>query len=152
MTVRQPALTFAMIVLGAFVGLVGYGVANYVSTPNVPDANVNQYAGPDGIRLTIEVTQSNCCYIEGSLRFAVLEGRWQDEWQLTGEQSTIAVPPGEYELTLYERGCNGWCHPTMLGDPANHCSARFVVVGGSAVTARVDFPIPKPCTMEVDSQ
>lgn len=118
--------------------------------PPIPDAAVEQYAGADAGVLTIEVTNSNCCYIEGAEQFARLEGLWEDEWRLTPDSSSITLPPGKYSLTVYERVCNGNCQPEFIGEPMHHCSARFEILEGGSILANVDFPIPKPCTMQLD--
>ena len=151
MTTRRAALGAGLIVCAVLIGLAGYMAFTPLMGPSIPDANFNAYGGRDRVSVTIEITQSNCCYVEGSERFAILTGASEDEWLLTSESSSITVAPGDYELTLYERGCNGWCHPTMLEPPTNHCSAQFHAEHGVSVIARVDFPIPKPCVMEIES-
>jgi hypothetical protein len=120
------------------------------------------YTGSDAATITVRTTQVGCCYIEGSLRFARLDGPTSREWAVDDGSSRVldadtyligvqrvAVNPGHYTLTAYERVCSGNCDPEFLEDPANQCSLEFDVAAARETIIDVTFPIPDVCSVRL---
>jgi hypothetical protein len=121
------------------------------------------YVGEDAATITVTTEQVGCCYIEGSLRFARLDGpssfdwavddgsggeRFVDDRLLVGVQAS-SVKPGDYTLTAWERTCGGNCDNL---DPAQgECTLDFTAEPGQAVEILVTYTIPEPCVAEITS-
>ena len=137
----------------AIAGALWLGVLLFLPQTMQPDwpgplADGNVYAGGDAAELTVEVRQEGCCYVEGSLQFLELEGPWSGEWQAT-ERQTLKLRPGAYELSAYERVCNGSCSPGFVDAPDGRCSVELDLQNGAATEVVVTFPIPQECTIRI---
>jgi hypothetical protein len=118
------------------------------------------YVGEDAATITVTTEQVGCCYMEGSLRFARLEGPSSFDWAVDdGSGSgaaaddrysigvqTSSVEPGEYTLTAWEQVCDGNCD--NLDPPQGQCTLEFTAMPGDAIEILVTYTIPDPCTAE----
>jgi hypothetical protein len=116
------------------------------------------YVGSDAARVTVTTEQVGCCYIEGSLRFARLDGPSSFDWVVddgSGSGSsmneafvvgvqTSSVKPGDYRLTAWEQVCDGNCD--NLDPSTSECTLEFTAPPGGVVEILVSFPIPEACT------
>jgi hypothetical protein len=147
-------------ILGALLSgctLIGLG-------PDVPHqvSGGDVYTGDGAVTLTVTTEQVGCCYVEGSLRFARLEGPstfdWAvddgsaaDDWDgqgayLVGRQ-TSSIEPGDYRLTGWEQVCSGNCQ--NLDRASNECSLAFSAEPDATIEILVSYTIPDPCIATV---
>ncbi len=129
-------------------------------TPVGPVSPGEMYQGGDAATVNVITEQVGCCYIEGSLRFARLDGPTTIEWAVddgsgsgvVGEiyhvgHQAITVEPGDYTLTEWEEVCDGNCG--MLDGATNHCTLDFSAEVGATLEIAVSFPLGKPCVATV---
>jgi hypothetical protein len=121
------------------------------------------YRGDDAGTLQIRTEQSGCCYIEGSLHFARLEGPTRGEFSLEDSKDrdfdprgpnvvgvlSFGLKPGHYRLSVWERVCDGNCQPENLDEPGSAAEAEFDIVQGEELSVLVRFPLLKQTTIEV---
>lgn len=121
----------------------------------------DSYVGEDAATITVTTEQVGCCYIEGSLRFARLDGPSSFGWAVddgsgrgsaandrfvVGVQSK-SVQPGNYTLTAWERVCSGNCG--NLSPPGGWCTVEFTAEPGKSLEILVTYTIPEPCVAQV---
>jgi hypothetical protein len=88
-------------------------------------------------------------YFEGSLRYVRVAADWgaTHEWQTPdGEETTISVPPGKYEITAWERICGGNCD--NLEPATNQCSAVLEIPVDGNARVDINWTVPNPCVIE----
>jgi hypothetical protein len=120
------------------------------------------YVGGDAATITVttEQLESGSVYLEGSLRFARLDGPSSFDWAVndgsgsrtaTGDRhligvQTTSVEPGDYFLTAWEQVCDGNCD--NLDQPQGHCTLEFTAMPGEVVEILVSYTVPQPCVAE----
>ena len=113
--------------------------------------------------LTVIGYDVGCCYIEGSLHFARLQGPTTREWQMDQPlplppgsdpnaprevgSETFDIDPGDYTATFWQRPCNGNCG--ILDPIESQCRVTFGAQAGVAIRIDVRFPVQKQCTARV---
>jgi len=156
LTIRAPLVGVLMTAALAGCSAFGVSLGDDVSGGDV-------YTGQDATRVIVTTEQIGCCYMEGSLHFAKLEGRSSFDWDVedgsggdefdpdkpyVAGRQTHSVEPGDYTLTAWEEVCDGNCD--YLDGPTNHCSLDFSAAPGETVRIRVTFTIPHPCVATVE--
>jgi hypothetical protein len=136
--------------LAVVVGLaIGLGACSLVSLGRPgPLRDSDQYHGPDAATVIVKTAQIDCCYIEGALRFARLDGPTGFEWAVDGGQQELTLKPGKYTLTEWEQVCDGNCG--ILDPPTNHCTIDFSAAPRATLEILVSFPIPEPCVATLE--
>ena len=150
--VQALGLTTALLLAGC--SLLGIRLPGALSGGDI-------YVGEDAATITVTTEQVGCCYMEGSLRFAKLDGPSSFDWAVddgssggaapgdrfvVGRQSS-SVKPGDYTLTAWEQVCDGNCG--NLDAPTGHCTLEFTALPGETVEILVSYVIPDPCTAAV---
>lgn len=121
---------------------------------------MSPFAGP-AATVEIRTHQTGCCYVEGSLHFGRLDGPSRGEFSLDGEMEdrgrlgdrkligvkSFAIEPGHYQLTVWERVCNGMCD--NLEGPASQATAEFDVGAGDKLSIAVEFVLLEETTITV---
>jgi len=88
-------------------------------------------------------------YIEGSLRYVrvAADSGATHEWEtLDGQETTISVPPGKYQITAWERVCGGNCGAP--GPATNQCSAVLEIPVDGNARVDINWTVPNPCVIE----
>jgi hypothetical protein len=67
-----------------------------------------------------------------------------------GDKNSFSLPPGQYELRAYVRGCDGNCN--RLDVPQNECIAPFGVSAGETLEAVRRQTRNGRCTLEMSSK
>jgi hypothetical protein len=121
------------------------------------------YSGDDAATLKIRTVQIGCCYVEGSLHFARLDGPMHGEFGLEDSKErdfhgagprvvgvvTLSLKPGYYRLSVWERVCDGNCNPENLDAPVSRAAAEFNIVAGQVLPVGVAFPLMEATTIQV---
>jgi len=96
-------------------------------------------------------------YTEGSFSYVRVTGGGEEILrELEGPGSTlrvasIAVEPGSYEITSFQRPCMGTCPPDGPLDPArDECAASFTVKAGAQFTAKIVVKAGAGCTISLE--
>lgn len=120
------------------------------------------YVGEDAATIVVTAEQIGCCYVEGSRRFARLDGPSSFDWAVDdgsgGDRSRPdgsfivgvqmhSVMPGDYVFTAWEEVCDGNCD--NLDGPTNHCTLEFTAGPGQEVQILVSFPLGERCVATV---
>jgi hypothetical protein len=124
-----------------------------------PVSGGDVYTGEDAATITVTTEQIGCCYVEGALRFARLDGRDSFSWAVddgSGEDPFAdasepptgfvvgvqrhSVRPGDYTLTAWEQVCNANCD--FPEPPTHECRQLFTAPPGGVVDILVTFEIP----------
>lgn len=158
MGVRWPTVLGA---IGLALVLAGCGLGLFSVRLPKPLPSEPLYTGSDAVQLTMRTTQVGCCYMEGSRRYASLDGPLSIEWAVTGRGNSprpdstgsfvqhLALMPGHYTLSVWERVCSGTCGGDYEGPPTGKCSTEIDVVAGQALNVQVTFPISETCSIQV---
>jgi hypothetical protein len=95
----------------------------------VPDAPM---VGPDGFDTVTRVhirqatDEAACCFMEGAYSFMTIDGGSGAWFQvLNGETIDLPLPGGRYDLTFFQRSCNGNCN--LLSPPTEPCTLEIAV-------------------------
>jgi hypothetical protein len=121
------------------------------------------YVGADAGTVEIRTEQSGCCYTEGSLHFARLDGPTQGEFGLEDSKDrdfdmdgpnvvgvlSLGLKPGHYRLSVWEMVCDANCMPESLDGPASPAEAEFDIAAGQELPVVVRFPLLDETTIEV---
>jgi hypothetical protein len=127
-----------------------------------PRPTTSEYEGPDAATLVVLGTDIGCCYVEGSLHFARLEGPTTREWKMdqplplgsTGPNDpmevgsrALRIRPGEYVANFWQRPCDGNCD--NLDPIVSQCRATFTARPSEHLRIDVSFPLDQQCTAVV---
>jgi hypothetical protein len=152
----REILPVVVLIIG--LALAGCSVLGLDLHDDVSGGDVN--VGEGAATITVTTEQIGCCYMEGSLRFARLDGPSSFDWAVddgsgsdlgaddrfeVGVQ-TSSVKPGDYTLTSWEQVCDGNCD--NLDEPSSHCTLEFAALPGETVEILVSYTVPEPCTAE----
>ena len=121
------------------------------------------YSGSDGAFIHVRAVDVGCCYIEGSLHFAQLEGPTGMTWQVNPwsyhrlaidsgyfEDGPIGISSGAYTVTFWQRPCDGNCD--NLDPEVTRCSASFDAGTGDELLVEARFPLEGECSVTVSPQ
>ncbi len=153
--VQAPLIAMAMSLVVAGCSVFGIPIFDDGSGGDV-------YTGDGSATIIVTTEQIGCCYMEGSLRFAKLDGPSSFDWDVddgSGGSGDIresfvigkqrhSVMPGAYILTAWEEVCDGNCD--YLDGPTNHCNLAFDAPPGATVRIRVSYTIPEPCVATLE--
>jgi hypothetical protein len=126
-------------------------------------SNQGAYEGSDAATLTIIGFDVGCCFMEGSLHFARLEGPTNREWTMdqplplaspfdpnapreVGSEA-FGIKPADYAATFWQRPCDANCG--NLDPVASQCRITFTAQAGARIRIDVSFPLQKQCTAVV---
>lgn len=123
----------------------------------------SRLVGHGPAHLTVIGFDVGCCYVEGSLHFARLQGPTTREWGMDQPlprasafdpnaprevgRETFDLNPGDYTATFWQRPCDANCG--NLDPVASQCSVTFGAEAGVSIRIDVTFPLQKPCTAQV---
>jgi len=127
-----------------------------------PQPTAGDYTGSDAATLVVIGFDIGCCYTEGSLHFARLEGPSPREWQMDQSlplpsigpndprevgSATLVIRPGRYVATFWQRPCDANCG--NLDPMVSQCSARFTAEPTEHLRIDVSFPLNQQCSAVV---
>lgn len=153
-------LRLAMLIVGLAVALSACSGLERLFVDDLSGGDV--YVGEDAASITVITEQTGCCYMEGALRFARLDGPSSFDWAVddgsggddvrrdgtfTVGVQKHSVMPGAYTLTTWEQVCGGNCD--NLDEPTSHCSLDFTAAPRGKVEIRVTFPVGQACDSTV---
>ena len=114
--------------------------------------------------IVIDVQQTGCCYIEGAMHYARLDGPVSGELSLEGGvdgageldfaepfpigRKQLTVVPGHYELSVWARPCDGNCE--NLDPPTDEAATEFDVGDDEVRVVSVDFVLGEQTRITVD--
>jgi hypothetical protein len=119
------------------------------------------YRGDDAATVNISTVQIGCCYTEGSLHFARLDGRTSGEFSLESDVREggnmrdprpvgaveLSLAPGRYQLEVWERPCDANCG--NLDGPTGQAQAEFEVAAGEEISIAIQFVLLRVTTIKV---
>ena len=104
---------------------------------------------PEGSLIVEQRSGGGRSYTEGSIPFVkiVRDGVVVREERLDPSPKTFALPPGTYELSEYQRPCDGHCG--NLDPPTDVCSAPIEIAAGASVHAVATVKYGEGCKIAV---
>ena len=117
---------------------------------------------PQPAVLELQTVQDGCCFIEGALSFATLEGPSAFEDMALEDDvdrdfkpdrpfvigvHEVTVAPGHYVLRVWQRPCDGNCG--YLDPPTGKATAEFDVADGQELPILITFRLMDPASVEV---
>ena len=127
-----------------------------------PTATATASPTPAPAVVELRTVQHGCCFIEGAMSYATLEGPSPHKEMaledgvdrdfdmnkpfVIGVHELQAVP-GHYVLKVWQRPCDGNCG--YLDPPVGMASAEFDVAGGEHLSILITFRLMDAATIEV---
>jgi hypothetical protein len=127
-----------------------------------PTATATASPTPAPAVIELRAVQDGCCFIEGAMSYATLEGPSPHKEMALEDgvdrdfdinkpfvigMHRLPVAPGHYVLKVWQRPCDGNCG--YLDPPVGMASKEFDVIGGEHLSILITFRLMDPAAIQV---